>query len=343
MASPKIYYDTVKKKWIVVDKNGNSGAICFGNCNAGSVEPLPCGNTGVFGGGYNGNYLSNIDYVKISTPGNAQNFGNLTVARYGLGATSNGINNRGVFGGGYTNASISILSNIDYITISTPGNAQNFGSLMTPRYGIAATSNSTNNRGVFAGGYTTSNHNVSKIDFINISTPSNAHNFGDLTVARHGLGATSNGTNDRGVFGGGHVGITNSIIIDYITISTPGNAKKFGSLITSRYGLAATSNSENDTGVFGGGYNGNYLSEIDSITISTPGNAQNFGNLSVGRYYLAATSNGTRDRGLFGGGHANSGYTSVISYFIFSTLIEYFTNFGDLTIARSRLAATSNA
>jgi len=54
-------------------------------------------------------------------------------------------------------------------------------------------------RGVFGGGY--GDPNV--IDYIIISTSGNALDFGDLTVDRSELSATSNGTNDRGVFGGG--------------------------------------------------------------------------------------------------------------------------------------------
>ena len=61
-------------------------------------------------------------------------------------------------------------------------------------------------RGVFGDGYTGSNSNV--IDYITISSTGNATDFGDLTVARQGLAATSNGTTGRGVFGGGYSGST---------------------------------------------------------------------------------------------------------------------------------------
>jgi hypothetical protein len=46
----------------------------------------PFGERGIFGGGDPYDYL--IDYVTIATTGNAINFGNLTVARYGLAACS---------------------------------------------------------------------------------------------------------------------------------------------------------------------------------------------------------------------------------------------------------------
>ena len=45
---------------------------------------------GIFGGGYDGSaYVNTIDYVTISSPDNAIDFGDLTTARNGLAATSN--------------------------------------------------------------------------------------------------------------------------------------------------------------------------------------------------------------------------------------------------------------
>jgi len=95
---------------------------------------------------------------------------------------------------------------------------------------------------VFAGGYTTVN--VDTIDYITISTAPthNATDFGNLSELRRAPSATSNGTNNRGVFGGGLAG-SNSNVIDYITISSaPSNATDFGDLTLARYALAAASN-----------------------------------------------------------------------------------------------------
>ena len=46
------------------------------------------GDRGVFGGGRNPLYTSTIDYITISTPGNATDFGDLTEGRDSLAATS---------------------------------------------------------------------------------------------------------------------------------------------------------------------------------------------------------------------------------------------------------------
>ena len=96
------------------------------------------GSRGVFGGGYEFPtpiHKNTIDYITISTTGNATDFGDLTVARYGLAATSDG--SRGVFGGGF---GPSVSNVIDYIPISIPGNATDFGDLTQSRIYLAATS-----------------------------------------------------------------------------------------------------------------------------------------------------------------------------------------------------------
>jgi len=46
-------------------------------------------NRGVFGGGYIGSLTNMIEYITISTTGNASDFGDLTELVYGLNACSN--------------------------------------------------------------------------------------------------------------------------------------------------------------------------------------------------------------------------------------------------------------
>jgi len=137
---------------------------------------------------------------------------------------------RGLFGGGSAGANSNV---IDYVTISTTGNAVDFGDLTVARHALASCSNST--RGLFGGG---ADSNI--IDYVTISTTGNAVDFGDLTVARGALASCSNST--RGLFGGGVTG-TRIDVIDYVTISTTGNAVDFGDLTVARHYLAACSNS----------------------------------------------------------------------------------------------------
>ena len=138
---------------------------------------------GVFGS------ASAVEYIKISFPGNAIDFGDLSVLRGYTSACSNGTYNRGVFGGGYTTTQSNV---IDYITITSPGNATDFGDLTVSRLELSSCSNGTNNRGVFGGGFTMTDPDKNEMDYITITSTGNATDFGDLTVARAGLAACSN-------------------------------------------------------------------------------------------------------------------------------------------------------
>jgi len=127
--------------------------------------------------------VNTIDYVTIASTGNATDFGDTSVTRYGMGGGSS--STRGVAGG--SNGSD---TTIDYVTIASTGNATDFGdTLIAVRY-LSGTSNGT--RGVYGGGQAYSGgtrQNV--IQYVTISTTGNATDFGDLTVARGRLAATS--------------------------------------------------------------------------------------------------------------------------------------------------------
>jgi len=143
---------------------------------------------GVFMGGGNpsfGGFTNNIDYVNISTTGNALNFGTLSTSNRHPSGCSSSI--RGVIYLGYIPAGFTNV--IDYITIATTGNALDFGDLTVARQYIAACSSST--RGVFGGGSSPSI--VNTIDYITILTTGNAADFGDLSQQKNALSACSNG------------------------------------------------------------------------------------------------------------------------------------------------------
>ena len=73
----------------------------------------------------------------MSTIGNALDFGNLTSAAHAIGAGSDGA--RGIFTGGYVGTTSN--DRIEYITISTTGNATDFsGELTQARQHCATTS-----------------------------------------------------------------------------------------------------------------------------------------------------------------------------------------------------------
>jgi len=301
---------------------------------AGQAEPPPGQERGVFGGGYTGSATDTIDYITISTPTTCTDFGDLTEARNGLGATSNGSTDRGIFAGGIDGPTVT--DTIDYIAMTSAGNAVGWGDLTDERGYVASCSNGVYDRGCFAGGYDGIGDS-DIIDYITISTPNVCTDFGDLTVARSSLGSCSNATGQRGIFAGG---FTELNTIDYITISTPTTCTDFGDLTVARDAVAGTSNGINDRGVFAGG-NPGPVDVIDYITISSTPTCTNFGDLTVARSGLGATSDGTNERGVFAGG-STIGANDTIDYITISTFGNA-TDWGDLTLARSGLAGTSNA
>ena len=132
-----------------------------------------------------------IDFLTTATLGNAQDFGDLTVAR----RCSNGCSSsttRGLFYSGSPGPGPH-RNTIDYITIQTKGNATNFGD--TTEYGNtggqAHGSNLT--RSVNAAG-----SSQNGIEYVTIATTGNATNFGDLTAGRAPAGGIDNSNGSIG-------------------------------------------------------------------------------------------------------------------------------------------------
>jgi len=311
------------QNWLTLPKGTTTERFPdFGAVDAASAR-------GVFGGGRTPSYLNTIDYITISTTGNAQDFGDLTQARGYIASSSS--RTRGVFNGGGVPGAVNTQ---DFITISSTGDASNFGELQTARYGAGNSSSST--RGVFGGG-NPGPSNV--IEFITIATTGSTQDFGDLTEARVYIGGCSSST--RGVFGGGSPS-PGSNTIDFITISSTGNAVDFGDL--TQGGGGVTGCSSPTRGLFAGRISGSdpytYHDIIDYITIAALGNATDFGDLSVGAYYAAGCSSSIL--GVFGGLSTSSGvFTNTIDYVTIASTGDA-ADFGDLSAVRGVAAAVSN-
>ena len=317
--------------------NSDSGKLEYYNGEAWwqidnfSADNATGGARGVFGGGETSPALSNvIDYITISTTGNAIDFGDLYTGR-GPGATSS--ITRGLFFGGYAPVN---SNNIHFITISSTGNSQDFGDLTVARTYPSGVSNGT--RGVIGGGYS----NRQSIEYVTIASTGNAISFGSLTTQKGG-GAGGASSSTRGIFAGGYNPAGYLNVIDYITISTVGNAADFGDLSVARAALAGCSNSIR--GVFGGGAPApSILSNIiDYITIATTGNAIDFGDLTVARQTQQSACSSSI-RGVFAGGNISPGFpvTNVIDYVTIMSVGNAI-DFGDLTVARNQAGGLSNA
>ena len=258
--------------YITIQSEGN--ATDFGDL---TVARSDCANVssstrGIFATGIIG-YSDVIDFVTIATTSNATDFGDTTSTRQQPAGASN--QTRGIIAGGKSPASNPAgVNTIEYITIATTGNGQDFGDLLAAQAGHFGTSSPT--RAIFAGGYTPAGTNV--IQYVTISTVGNATDFGDLTSARGGGGGGGNTT--RGLFYAGYVAPALVNTIDYVTISTAGNATDFGDAITVR-GELTGSCSDPIRAIFSGG--NVTTNAIEKVTIATTGNAKDFGDLFVAR------------------------------------------------------------
>ena len=308
-----------------------------GNIHVPDKEKL-FGSRGVFAGG---NMMAGapdtnsnvIDYIAIGTPGDATDFGNLSLGRRNPTGTSNG--SRGIFSGGYlTHPTNTYHDTIDYVTIATTGDATDYGDLQQARASASAVSDGI--RGVIMGGSTGTSQNT--IDYITIAIPTGSGvDFGDLTSINSSSGAVTDG-----IIALNPTAWPTGNQIDKLTIATLGSAIDFGNILTlARFGLMPAS--DGHRGLWAGGNASNVRSDvIDYVTIAIPTNAIDFGNLSVGRSSSeAGTSNGSR--GIFAGGFGpTSGGVDqdVIDYVTIATPADA-TDFGNLTEERAAVTATS--
>ena len=153
------------------------------NWNAGIIRPVPVAPTGPF--------------QDSAAPG----VWTLDQVAYwqkqGLWPTAGNLSPRGVFGGGYSDA---VTYNIiDYVSISSTGNAADFGDLTQATSAFAGTASST--RGRFGGGNNSMGNRTNIISYITIASTGNATDFGDLTQPRDAL--ASAGSSTRALFAGG--------------------------------------------------------------------------------------------------------------------------------------------
>ena len=259
-------------------------------------------------------YFSGLQWLEFEATNEELGGGNSGITTT---ASTQGTGTRGLFGGGYTAAPSTTTNTIEYITISTLGNSQYFGDLITARRLNSSCSSST--RGVWGGGY---NSYVNTIDYVTISSTGDAQDFGDLNSASGPFGLSAASSSTRGLFFQGYDG-NNVNRIDYITISSTGTAQDFGD-VTSGGKFYGASCSSSTRALIAGGYAvPAYIAQntIEYVTISSSGNSSDFGDLTSTAITFCGFSNSTR--GIF------AGYGNIISYVTISSLGNA-TDFGDL-------------
>ena len=174
------------------------------------------------------------------------------------------------------------MSNVlDYITLSSEGNATDFGDLSASRDRFGSCGNTT--RGVFSGGFyvglgSSGNTYSNVIDYITIASTGNVTDFGDLTVGRQQVSSGVTSSSTRGLTFGGDTSGPTSNVIDYITIASTGNASDFGDLTSA---MSFGFGSSNATRAVSGRDSWTNANNIDVVTIATTGNATDFGDLAT--------------------------------------------------------------
>ena len=280
-----------------------------------------------------------IDYWAIDTPGNAQDFGDLTKTKYWGASTSNGT--RVITAGGYSSSNTSFLNDIDYITCATTGNAVDFGDMTYSPYGNGAVSDGT--RGCLFAGYagTTLSYR-NNIEYVTIATTGNATDQADMLNSTYQMGGWSDST--RGVIAGGSSPTID--VIQYFTIQSTSNCQDFGDLSATWRKLKGGGDSTRSCFMGGritGSPNANsWTDTIEYVTTQTTGNSTDFGNLTSYGDEPATACDGTYCcvvRGEYNG----NGRSNVIERFTVQTTGNA-TDFGDITENQSHaMGAAGNA
>ena len=286
---------------------------------------------GVFAGGYYepgaGSANKNtIDYFNIQSTGNAIDFGDRTTVGHGLATLSS--STRGVMLGGrayhYPSApSVPQTNIIDYVTIATTANAQDFGDMVDgDSYIFAAGSNAT--RGIISKGGTTD------MSYVTIATLGNSVDTGgDSTIARNTFTGFASPT--RAIFaGGGSPSAINTI--NYVTITSLGDAINFGDLTFTGHCQGASSETRGI--IFTGGFPSAASNVINFITMASAGDATDFGDLPANITSHSAGSGVSNSiRAVRCAGYVAPGATNRIDYVTIATTGNA-SDFGDVTVAR---------
>ena len=272
----------------------------------------------------------------------AYTFAVWAINSYGPSAFSGASNSvtpgvRVVYAGGYTGAVTNVIA---YFSISSAGNAVDFGDLTTAnRFLLSACSSST--RGIFAGGFNGASTYSNVIDYVTIATTGNATDYGDLSgVSTTGgtqygmIYGSGCGNQTRGVFGRGKAGDSNPInVLSFLTIATTGTTSDFGDLLSvNTQGQAASGSSTRGVIMLGDATN-----TINYVTIDSAGNATDFGDLTETGNNQGNASASNSTRALFSLSPSNT-----INYITIATTGNA-TDFGDLTAPKSGVSASSSS
>ncbi len=250
----------------------------------------------------------------------------------GGGTGSNeGVGARGIFCGGYSPGDVNTM---DFCTISTMGNFQNFGDL-TQKRRPQSNGASDRTRGICIGGRNPDGgfNAGNVVDFITIASTGDAVDFGDCSNCQNAAVVTSS---TRGIRIGG-----DDNTIEYITIQSTGTVSDFGDVTDSSTRVYNSGCQSTTRGVFMGGYNPADTNTIQYITMSSTGNSKDFGDLTVARRAGGTAGNATRAIHAGGKQHPSSLTTNITEYLTIASTGNGI-DFGDMVNSSSYNNGTSS-
>ena len=248
------------------------------------------GNRIVLGGGETNvggwSNFKDIDYfTPASYSGGSSSFGDLT-GSYSKNCAGISNGTIAISAMGYKGSNV---DHLDRITIASTGNASDVGDATVTGNGPSGTS--TLSRGIHAAGfiYAGGAYYRNDIGYIDMTSPGDASDFGDLTDKSNFGSSSCPSTESRVIlrWGGygmeGTSGSTAASEIDYVNPTSTANSSDFGDQNVQRRYPAATS-SDNIRGQrFGGGNSGGSddtnSGECEYITIASTGNASTMNDL----------------------------------------------------------------
>lgn len=237
----------------------------------------------IFGGSWSPP-VNVIQYITVANAGNAIDFGDLSNgSRTIVGGCSDGT--YGVMlagstgsGGSGSQADARVM---DRVTVQTAANSTDHGNLVADTYSSwQCTSCAGSARGLHL-----STTGSDQLEYFDITTASNAANFGTLSSSNYAGGGVSDAT--RSVFGGGSQSGNN---LEYVTPATLGNGTAFGDLTVNREYPGSADNLT--YGFFSAGEvsGGGRSNVIDHITIQTAANATDWGDLTSATSAVASAA-----------------------------------------------------
>jgi len=225
-----IYLDnSPNNQYVNITSTGN--AISTGDAEPSNGFERNGGSNGVRAIFSRGGYTNTLCYYTISSDAKGTEFGDLVTATHTARGLVGNSPTRWVEGAGFNPGATTMYNSMEYINITSLGNAADFGDLTVARGGGRGTGGNAI-RGIYAGGYlgAPGGNNSNVIDYITVATLGNAADFGDLSAVSENPCIMTSST--RAVLAGGNSGnpSPNNVLanIDYIQIMTTGNSVDFG-------------------------------------------------------------------------------------------------------------------